>query len=99
MYRVGLEALLGFRKAGDTLAIEPRVPASWPGYSIEYRFGGTTYVITVEAPAAIGRGGGAISLDGELLDTPVIPLADDGGQHEVVVRARVDAAAPSRRTT
>ena len=31
MYRVGLEQLLGFTKSGNTLMIDPRVPAEWPG--------------------------------------------------------------------
>src|ERR1041385_4914502 len=30
MYRVGLEAILGFTKRGDTLRIEPCVPRDWP---------------------------------------------------------------------
>ena len=38
MYRVGLEAILGFTKRGDTLVIEPCVPAAWPGFTIEYRY-------------------------------------------------------------
>jgi cyclic beta-1,2-glucan glucanotransferase len=41
MYRVGLEGILGFTKRGDTLFIEPRAPTSWPGYTIEYRYGGS----------------------------------------------------------
>ena len=39
MYRVGLEAILGFTKRGDTLYIEPRAPAAWREYTIEYRHG------------------------------------------------------------
>ena len=39
MYRVGLEAILGFRKAGDRLTIDPCVPADWQEYRIEYRYG------------------------------------------------------------
>ena len=33
MYRVGLEAILGFTKRGDTLPIDPRVPAAWPEFT------------------------------------------------------------------
>jgi cyclic beta-1,2-glucan synthetase len=29
MYRVGLETILGFVKRGDTLYVEPRMPAAW----------------------------------------------------------------------
>jgi cyclic beta-1,2-glucan synthetase len=48
MYRVGLEGILGFTKRGDTLFIEPRAPASWPGYTIQYRYGKSQYVISVK---------------------------------------------------
>jgi cellobiose phosphorylase len=88
MYRVGLEAILGFTKRGDTLTIEPRVPASWPSYTIEYRFGDSLYVITVEDPAAVGRGSAEASIDGSPFGAAVIPLTDDGSRHDVVVRPR-----------
>ena len=35
LYRVALEAILGFRLAGDTLRFEPCVPPGWPGYEID----------------------------------------------------------------
>jgi cyclic beta-1,2-glucan synthetase len=93
LYRVGLEAILGFTKRGDTLTVAPRVPRDWPEFTIEYRFGGTHYHITVAQP---GRGESDVAevrIDGRVLDTPVIPLVDDGGRHEVVVRTRAVADA------
>src|SRR5690606_898277 len=33
-YRVGIETLLGFTRRGNSLTINPRVPASWPGFTI-----------------------------------------------------------------
>ncbi|MGE5927149.1 MAG: GH36-type glycosyl hydrolase domain-containing protein, partial [Gemmatimonadota bacterium] len=47
MYRVGVEGILGLVKRGDALFVEPRAPAAWEEYTIDYRFGGTTYAITV----------------------------------------------------
>ena len=41
MYRVGLEGILGLKKRGDMLYVEPRAPAAWKEYSIEYRHGGS----------------------------------------------------------
>jgi cyclic beta-1,2-glucan synthetase len=83
---VGLEALLGFTRRGDTLFIEPRVPASWPEYGINYRVGESTYEITVLDPAQVAEQGAAVSLDGVRLVTPGIPLVDDGLRHQVTVR-------------
>jgi cyclic beta-1,2-glucan synthetase len=85
MYRVGLEGILGFRKRGDTLFIEPRVPASWPGYSIEYRYGGSLYVIVVRNENGTGLGAVEVAVDGRVLPDGGIPLVDDNQRHEVTV--------------
>jgi cyclic beta-1,2-glucan synthetase len=86
MYRVGLESILGFTRRGDTLRIDPRVPAGWRGFSIEYRFGDATYAISVEEPAEISRVGAEVTMDGTILDGAVFPLRADGARHEVLVR-------------
>ncbi|HEX2091469.1 MAG TPA: hypothetical protein VHG28_03665, partial [Longimicrobiaceae bacterium] len=88
-YRVGLEAILGFTKRGDTLLVEPCVPAAWPEFSIEYRFGGALYAITVHDPGGIRGGEAEVSLDGRILEGATIPLVDDGARHEVLVRPRI----------
>ena len=84
MYRVGLEAILGFTKRGDTLTIEPRIPAAWPGFSIEYRFGGSRYTIEVRRTAPAG-GRVEVTVDGRKIEGSVVPLVDDGADHAVAV--------------
>ncbi|HJR63517.1 MAG TPA: glucoamylase family protein [Gemmatimonadaceae bacterium] len=86
MYRVGLENILGFRKRGETLEVRPCVPSDWPGYEMVYRYRRTAYTITIENPHAASDGGLEMTLDGRLLDTPTLPLTDDGEEHVVVVR-------------
>jgi cyclic beta-1,2-glucan synthetase len=93
MYRVGLEAILGFTKRGDTLIIDPCVPGDWPGYEIAYRHGKATYAIAVEDPAGVMREGASVMLDGRLLDPPAVVLVDDGVRHEVLIRPRTQTAA------
>ncbi len=87
MYRVGLEAILGFTKRGNRLELHPCVPPSWPEFRIEYRHGGSVYAILVRRPGAIATAGAEVVLDGHRLDEPAIPLVDDGARHEVVVTA------------
>jgi cyclic beta-1,2-glucan synthetase len=87
MYRVGLEGILGFRKRGTTLEIEPRVPAGWSGYTIEYRYGESSYEIVVENPGGISGAKAVVTVDGAAVDGPAVALVDDGGRHRVVVRA------------
>jgi cyclic beta-1,2-glucan synthetase len=83
MYRVGLEGILGLTRRGAFFTMDPCIPSSWPGYSIEWRFGRTRYTIEVENPKR--RGGGAVSaeLDEAPVDPAAIPLVDDGGAHRV----------------
>lgn len=88
MYRVGLEAILGFTKRADTLRIEPRVPAAWPGFSIAYGFGAAVYAIEVREPGQVQQRGARITVDGRLLDEPILHLVDDGARHEVLVAPR-----------
>jgi cellobiose phosphorylase len=92
MYRVGLEAILGFTKRGDTLVIAPCVPREWPELTIEYRFGRSLYVIVVRDPGYAGPDATEVSVDGRTLETPLIRLVDDGLRHDVVVTARRGAA-------
>jgi cyclic beta-1,2-glucan synthetase len=82
MYRVGLEAILGFTKRGDRLRMEPSVPPAWPEFTIEYRHGGSVYTIVVRRS---GESDGAVTLDGVELGDGEIPLVDDGATHAVLV--------------
>jgi cyclic beta-1,2-glucan synthetase len=72
MYRVWLEEVLGFKLRGDLLAIEPVIPAEWPGYVLSFRYGRTEYRIEVE-------NGGERSRE-------EIRLQDDGAEHVISVR-------------
>jgi cellobiose phosphorylase len=58
----------------------------WGEYSIDYRFGGSLYAITVHDPARVRGLGAEVSVDGRVLDGVEIPLVDDGTRHEVSVR-------------
>jgi len=85
-YRVGLEAILGFIRRGDRFRVDPRVPGSWPEFSLEYRYGSAVYEVVVERPHAARGGAQEVVLDGRTLDGEWIELADDGARHTVVVR-------------
>jgi cyclic beta-1,2-glucan synthetase len=85
MYRVALEAILGFRKEGDTLRIEPSVPRAWPGYSIQYRHGSSVYTIEVRVSRAEKRRATRVTVDGVRIKGDAVPLVDDGNSHAVVV--------------
>jgi cyclic beta-1,2-glucan synthetase len=86
MYRLGLERILGIRREGATLHIDPRIPGHWPGYRVAYRYGQAVYHIAVENPEAASLGVARVTLDGREMDGPGVTLVDDGREHSVVVR-------------
>jgi cyclic beta-1,2-glucan synthetase len=92
MYRVGLEAILGLHKRGNTLQIRPRVPRDWPSLTITYRYGESTYELHVERPGAIRDEVPDVEVDGRRSRDGTITLIDDGQRHEVSVRPREGAA-------
>jgi cellobiose phosphorylase len=85
MYRLGLERLLGIFRKADRLEIHPCIPKDWKGYQVNYRFENALYHIRIENPDGGGFEVRRISIDGQDLPEPNIPLQDDGRTHEVVV--------------
>ena len=88
MYRAGLESILGFRRRGAMLLIEPCIPKAWQRFEIRYRYHSARYDIVVENPRGVSSGVKRVELDGKLLSgNPIlIPLSDDGAIHQVRVR-------------
>ena len=85
LYRVGIEAILGFSLRGDSLCINPCIPSNWPGFELKYRYGSTTYRILVHNSAGRGCRVKSVTLNGQQLPDGVIPLTDDSKNHEVRV--------------
>jgi cyclic beta-1,2-glucan synthetase len=85
MYRLGIEAILGITRLGNTLKINPCIPGNWPGFKLTYRFGKTAYVIRVANPEGVNRGVRQIVLNGVPTADNKIPLTDDGQPNEVSV--------------
>jgi cyclic beta-1,2-glucan synthetase len=86
LYRAGIEWILGFRLRGTTLAMDPCIPRNWPGFSLDFRYHSAIYRIRVENPSGVARGVVSTELDGTLLaGLGNIPLADDGGVHNIRV--------------
>lgn len=85
LYRLGLESILGLVRRGSSFAVDPCIPASWAGYAVTWRVGGTGYAITVANPDRLSRGVAAATLDGQAVDPSAVPLVDDGIIHQVHV--------------
>jgi cyclic beta-1,2-glucan synthetase len=85
MYRLGLWAILGFHKVGNTLHIDPVIPPEWDGFEIRYQFGESVYQIRVHNPDHVGCHVRQVLLDGQPLQDGSVPLVDNKQEHQVVV--------------
>ncbi len=86
MYRLGLEAMLGLRREGPALRLDPCIPKSWPGFTMTYRYGQAVYEIRVENAAGVSHGVKQVLLDGQPQPNGTISLQDDGRHHRVEVK-------------
>ena len=94
MYRAGLENILGLRRQGSALEMDPCIPSSWGEYEISWQFGRTRYVITVSNPEHRCLGVATAQFDGAPADPRALALIDDGGTHRV--RLVMGEARPSQ---
>ena len=87
MYRAAMEWMLGVRKLGNALSIDPCIPREWPGYRMDFRHGDTIYRIEVSNPHNVMRGVVEIDVDGKRLEAAqtTVLLVDDGVEHQVRV--------------
>lgn len=86
LYRLGVEAILGIRRRGEALEIDPRIPATWEGFEATYRHGRSTSRVTLRNSASAGHGIAAMEVDGVPVEDGRVPLMDDEREHRVLVR-------------
>ena len=87
LYRCGIESILGLRKRGDSLTIDPCIPHAWRSFRLDYRHGTARYLVTVDNPHGAAKGVASLQLDGMPLPSQAlsVPLVDDGKLHRVHV--------------
>jgi cyclic beta-1,2-glucan synthetase len=89
-YKIGIEEILGFKKMGNKLTIDPKIKSTWDTYTINYRYFNTQYVITVNNIDHISQGKVQIIVDNKPLKDNMIKLVDDSKTHYVVVNMKED---------
>ncbi len=87
MYRAGIEGILGIRREGGVLVVDPCLPSAWPGFEASLRVEGTRYDIRVDNSARPGPGGWSAVLDGEPLPASDagVRVTLDGRQHSLAI--------------
>jgi cyclic beta-1,2-glucan synthetase len=85
MYRAGVEGILGLRREGASLLIDPCIPLDWPGFDASVTVDGCHYSIVLASAGKHCRGIQRALLDGRSLvcgESPVqVPLAV--GEHRL----------------
>ncbi len=85
MYQAGIEGILGIRREGAFLVVDPCIPPDWPGYEAMVKVDDTCYDIRLVSPSARSRGISRVVLDDEILPAQQGPLrlALDGAMHRL----------------
>jgi cyclic beta-1,2-glucan synthetase len=86
IYRAWVEEILGLKVRGESLQIDPVIPAWWEGFHITYRHGEAVYEIQVENPDGCERGVLSVEMDGKRLEDGVVALERSLIKHRVLVR-------------
>ena len=79
-YRVGIEEILGIKKRGKNLLLDPKIPIAWDGYKSIYHYFDTDYNIEV-----IKSTKDKIILDGKELASNNISLVNDKRTHTITM--------------
>ncbi|OZI30824.1 hypothetical protein CAL29_22875 [Bordetella genomosp. 10] len=81
-----MEGILGIRREGEVLILDPCIPAEWPGFEVQVVLGAARYAIQVESPGMRCTGissavldGVAQACDGGALRVPIMP-----GEHRLM---------------
>jgi cyclic beta-1,2-glucan synthetase len=85
MYRIWIEETLGFVLRGNQLTIKPCLPQDWPGFEIAYRFGASTYEISVSKKDSMSNTNRRQVLDGQPIPLGPISLIDDRQPHQLEI--------------
>jgi cellobiose phosphorylase len=83
MYRLIVETLLGLTREPERLRLNPRLPGSWDGFKLRYRYRATHYHITITRAA---DGVARTAVDGVACPDQWIGLVNDGVDHRVAIQ-------------
>ncbi|MGN0553982.1 MAG: glycosyl hydrolase family 65 protein, partial [Oscillospiraceae bacterium] len=80
-----VEGILGMRPNAEGLVVNPSIPSEWTSYTVEKTFRGKKLNMTFNNPNKVESGVASIELNGEKLDSNLIPAAKLKDVNEVVV--------------
>jgi cellobiose phosphorylase len=85
MFKVATNWIMGIRPQYNGLLIDPCLPKKWGEFLVVRHFRRGTYKIKVENPNHVSMGVKAVTVDGKKLETNLLPVLADGGQHSAKI--------------
>jgi len=87
MYQASVHGLLGIRREGAWLRMDPCIPASWPGFSATIEVQGTQIALEVDNPLKRQRGIAQATLNGKPIEVVdgAVKIALDSGSHQLKI--------------
>lgn len=77
--------ILGIRPDYQGLIIDPCIPPSWDGFSINRTFRGASYAIEITNPNRVSKGIQEIRVNGELISGNIVPILSKDRVHRIDV--------------
>jgi cellobiose phosphorylase len=75
--------ILGIRPDFEGLIIDPCIPKDWKEFKVTRIFRGCTYIITIKNPNQKNKGINSLIVDGEKINSNIIPVFKDKKKHIV----------------
>jgi cyclic beta-1,2-glucan synthetase len=85
MYRILVERILGIRREGPLLVIDPCIAREWKGFELTYRDGAGEVHVVVENPEGVEHGVRRVEIDGHESANGAVLLTGAAGRREVRV--------------
>ncbi|MBR5416718.1 MAG: glycosyl transferase, partial [Clostridiales bacterium] len=76
--------ILGVQPDFDGLKIDPSIPSAWDGFTINRKYRGAEYKVTIKNPDHVCKGIKSVTVDGNAIEGNILPVFD-GGVHNVEV--------------
>ncbi|WP_248737628.1 GH36-type glycosyl hydrolase domain-containing protein [Neobacillus rhizosphaerae] len=92
MYQAGLEYVLGLKLQENKIYIQPCVPSEWKSFTVDYRYGKTTYSFEIFCKQEHGVPIKWVVDGKEFVNQSYLQLVDDGQDHQVVVHLGLHAS-------
>lgn len=77
--------ILGVRPGYNGLTVDPCIPKNWDGFKMQRKFREATYHLEIRNPDHVSKGVKEMIVNGETLNSNIIPILEKGKSHKVVI--------------